>query len=177
MTVFTDFKRQKIDVVIKFIWKNLLLFKQILLASLCINTLQIKANCGLFFWQMFFLLRKKNNQVSFLHVYHHTTMVCLWWIGIKWVAGGQCKLHLIVLMGMGGKCEKCNSSVDIPQGGSSCPLFPGWIRIWNVGSLERGKLEEPEKNLLSKDENKWQTQPTCGTRGLFLKHTGNLIGQ
>ncbi|PFX31993.1 Elongation of very long chain fatty acids protein 4 [Stylophora pistillata] len=46
---------------------------------------------------MFFLLRKKNTQVSFLHVYHHTTMVCLWWIGIKWVAGGQCKLpvHLI----------------------------------------------------------------------------------
>ncbi|RMX56997.1 hypothetical protein pdam_00016138, partial [Pocillopora damicornis] len=36
--------------------------------------------------RMFFLLRKKNNQVSFLHVYHHTTMVCLWWIGIKWVA-------------------------------------------------------------------------------------------
>ena len=171
MTVFIDFKRQKIDVV-----ENLLLFKQILLASVCINTLQIRANCGLFFWQMFFLLRKKNNQVSFLHVYHHTTMVCLWWIGIKWVAGGQCKLHLIVLVRMGGEYE-WNSSVDIPRGGSSCPLFPGWIRIWNVGSLERGKLEEPEKNLLSKNENKWQTQPTCGTWGLFLKCTGNLIGQ
>ena len=45
--------------------------------------------------QMFFLLRKKNSQVSFLHVYHHTTMVCLWWIGIKWVAGGQCKYNRI----------------------------------------------------------------------------------
>ena len=45
--------------------------------------------------QMFFLLRKKNSQVSFLHVYHHTTMVCLWWIGIKWVAGGQCKYDRI----------------------------------------------------------------------------------
>lgn len=38
---------------------------------------------------IFFLLRKKNNQVTYLHVYHHTTMVGLWWIGLKWVAGGQ----------------------------------------------------------------------------------------
>lgn len=45
---------------------------------------------------MFFLLRKKNNQVSFLHVYHHTTMVCLWWIGIKWVAGGQSFLSAMI---------------------------------------------------------------------------------
>ncbi|KAK3699160.1 hypothetical protein QZH41_011882, partial [Actinostola sp. cb2023] len=37
----------------------------------------------------FFILRKKNNQISFLHVYHHSTMVMLWWVGIKWVAGGQ----------------------------------------------------------------------------------------
>ena len=44
-------------------------------------------------FQIFFLLRKKNNQVSFLHVYHHITMVCLWWIGIKWVPSGQCKLY------------------------------------------------------------------------------------
>lgn len=45
---------------------------------------------------MFFLLRKKNSQVSFLHVYHHTTMVCLWWIGIKWVAGGQSFLSALI---------------------------------------------------------------------------------
>ncbi|ESO98407.1 hypothetical protein LOTGIDRAFT_214031 [Lottia gigantea] len=38
---------------------------------------------------VFFILRKKNNQVSFLHVYHHATMFPIWWIGIKWVAGGQ----------------------------------------------------------------------------------------
>ncbi|XP_061180317.1 elongation of very long chain fatty acids protein 4-like isoform X1 [Saccostrea echinata] len=37
----------------------------------------------------FFVLKKKNNQISFLHVYHHATMFPLWWIGIKWVAGGQ----------------------------------------------------------------------------------------
>ncbi|XP_075244176.1 very long chain fatty acid elongase 4-like [Convolutriloba macropyga] len=36
-----------------------------------------------------FILRKKNDQLSFLHVYHHATMFPLWWIGVKWVAGGQ----------------------------------------------------------------------------------------
>lgn len=35
-----------------------------------------------------FILRKKNNQVSFLHVYHHATMPMLWWIGVRYVAGG-----------------------------------------------------------------------------------------
>ncbi|KAG9335232.1 hypothetical protein JZ751_005478 [Albula glossodonta] len=34
---------------------------------------------------VFFILRKKLNQVSFLHVYHHCTMFILWWIGIKWI--------------------------------------------------------------------------------------------
>ncbi|XP_026175162.1 elongation of very long chain fatty acids protein 4-like isoform X2 [Mastacembelus armatus] len=38
---------------------------------------------------VFFILRKKFNQVSFLHVYHHCTMFILWWIGVKWVPGGQ----------------------------------------------------------------------------------------
>lgn len=40
---------------------------------------------------VFFILRKKFSQVTFLHVYHHCTMFTLWWIGIKWVAGGQCE--------------------------------------------------------------------------------------
>ncbi|CAB4021176.1 elongation of very long chain fatty acids 4 [Paramuricea clavata] len=37
---------------------------------------------------VFFILRKKNNQITFLHVYHHTSILALWWIGIKWVPGG-----------------------------------------------------------------------------------------
>lgn len=39
----------------------------------------------------FFILRKKNNQLSFLHVYHHSTMFGLWWIGVMWVPGGSCQ--------------------------------------------------------------------------------------
>lgn len=42
-----------------------------------------------FFDTVMFILRKKTRQVTFLHVYHHVTMPLLWWIGIKWVAGGQ----------------------------------------------------------------------------------------
>ncbi len=36
----------------------------------------------------FFIIRKKNSQVTFLHVYHHGTMAMYWWIGVKWYAGG-----------------------------------------------------------------------------------------
>ncbi|MGH0182582.1 UNVERIFIED_CONTAM: hypothetical protein FKN15_023910 [Acipenser sinensis] len=41
------------------------------------------------FYEVFFLLRKKNNQITFLHVYHHATMIFNWWAGVKYVAGGQ----------------------------------------------------------------------------------------
>ncbi|XP_068703411.1 very long chain fatty acid elongase 4-like isoform X6 [Montipora foliosa] len=36
---------------------------------------------------VFFILRKKNNQVSFLHVYHHSVMVVLGWTASKWLPG------------------------------------------------------------------------------------------
>lgn len=38
---------------------------------------------------VFFILRKKFDQVTFLHVYHHSTMIYNWWFGVKYVAGGQ----------------------------------------------------------------------------------------
>nr|XP_006634801.1 PREDICTED: elongation of very long chain fatty acids protein 4-like [Lepisosteus oculatus]XP_015210847.1 PREDICTED: elongation of very long chain fatty acids protein 4-like [Lepisosteus oculatus] len=38
---------------------------------------------------VFFILRKKNSQLTFLHVYHHGTMIFNWWAGVKYVAGGQ----------------------------------------------------------------------------------------
>lgn len=41
--------------------------------------------------QIFFILRKKDSQVTFLHVYHHGTMIFNWWLGVKYVAGGQCE--------------------------------------------------------------------------------------
>ncbi|CAD7004421.1 unnamed protein product [Ceratitis capitata] len=38
---------------------------------------------------IFFILRKKRTQLTFLHVYHHSTMFPLWWIAVKWVPTGS----------------------------------------------------------------------------------------
>ncbi len=38
---------------------------------------------------VFFLLKGNPRHLSFLHVYHHSSMFCLWWIGVKYVAGGS----------------------------------------------------------------------------------------
>lgn len=33
---------------------------------------------------VFFVLRKKDNQVTFLHVYHHTLMALITWVSLKY---------------------------------------------------------------------------------------------
>ncbi|CAB0035567.1 unnamed protein product [Trichogramma brassicae] len=38
---------------------------------------------------VFFVLRKKDKQISFLHVYHHAGMVMGSWGGVKYLAGGH----------------------------------------------------------------------------------------
>lgn len=38
----------------------------------------------------FMILRGKNEQVSFLHVYHHTTIAWAWWIALSLFPGGDC---------------------------------------------------------------------------------------
>uniref|UniRef100_A0A8C5TEP2 Elongation of very long chain fatty acids protein n=1 Tax=Malurus cyaneus samueli TaxID=2593467 RepID=A0A8C5TEP2_9PASS len=38
---------------------------------------------------VFLILRKKQEQVTFLHVYHHGSMIFNWWSGVKYVPGGQ----------------------------------------------------------------------------------------
>ncbi|XP_065178899.1 very long chain fatty acid elongase 4-like [Sycon ciliatum] len=42
-----------------------------------------------FFDTLFFILRKKQEQISFLHVYHHVTMFIWWWLVTKRYAGGS----------------------------------------------------------------------------------------
>ena len=44
-----------------------------------------------------FSLRKKSNQISFLHVFHHFSMVVNSWLGVKYVGGGQSKIKIIFL--------------------------------------------------------------------------------
>ena len=61
------------------------------------------------------------------------------------------------------RCLHCRLQWHI-QGVAIRSLIPGGIGIWNVGFLKGGKLENPEKNPRSKEENQQQTQPTCDTR-------------
>lgn len=57
---------------------------QVILLYACLS-------CVFYVAQIFFILRKKNGQLTFLHVYHHATMIFNWWAGVKYVAGGQCE--------------------------------------------------------------------------------------
>ncbi|KAL3288755.1 hypothetical protein HHI36_003190 [Cryptolaemus montrouzieri] len=53
---------------------------------------------------VFFVLRKKQNQVSFLHVYHHVATATLSWIVTKYAGGGMmtfpilinCSIHVLM---------------------------------------------------------------------------------
>jgi hypothetical protein len=38
-------------------------------------------------WQIFFVLRKKNDHISTLHVIHHGVMPMSVWIGVKFTPG------------------------------------------------------------------------------------------
>ncbi|KAK3599820.1 hypothetical protein CHS0354_022386 [Potamilus streckersoni] len=44
----------------------------------------------------FFIVRKKFNQVSFLHVFHHGIMPISWWFGVKFVPGGFGTFHSLL---------------------------------------------------------------------------------
>lgn len=46
--------------------------------------------------QAFFVLRKKNNQITFLHVYHHSAMPFWYWLGAKFVPGGESTVLFLV---------------------------------------------------------------------------------
>lgn len=45
---------------------------------------------------IFLMLRKKDNQLSFLHVYHHSTMFIFSWLGTKYVPGGSAFLPILI---------------------------------------------------------------------------------
>ncbi|KAB0794798.1 hypothetical protein PPYR_11637 [Photinus pyralis] len=45
---------------------------------------------------VFFVLRKKNQQLSFLHVYHHSTMIFNWYLGVLYTPGGQATLSVAI---------------------------------------------------------------------------------
>ncbi|XP_045467213.1 elongation of very long chain fatty acids protein AAEL008004-like [Harmonia axyridis] len=66
---------------------------------------------------MFFILRKRERQVTFLHLYHHAMMVTFPWIGLRYVAGGN-----TMYIGV------CNTVVHIVM------YFYYAITLWNSGT-------------------------------------------
>jgi len=38
---------------------------------------------------IFMVVRKRFTQITFLHVFHHSTMLIIWWIVMTWIPGGQ----------------------------------------------------------------------------------------
>jgi len=52
----------------------------------------------------FMIARKRFNQVTFLHVFHHCSMLFLWWFMVNWCPGGQtffgatinCVVHMVM---------------------------------------------------------------------------------
>ncbi|KAK5644305.1 hypothetical protein RI129_005775 [Pyrocoelia pectoralis] len=45
---------------------------------------------------VFLVLRKKDRQLSFLHIYHHSSMVFNWYLGVLYSPGGQATLSVIL---------------------------------------------------------------------------------
>lgn len=72
------------------------------------KALRMVRTCWLFFFTkfidlldtVFFIMRKKNNQLTFLHVMHHGVMPISCWVALKFVAGGfgtfSCMLNSFV---------------------------------------------------------------------------------
>lgn len=38
---------------------------------------------------VFIVIRKKDRQLTFLHVYHHSSVLIFWWVVLKWVPSGS----------------------------------------------------------------------------------------
>ncbi|XP_071773722.1 elongation of very long chain fatty acids protein 1b [Centroberyx gerrardi] len=45
---------------------------------------------------IFFVLRKKHGQITFLHIFHHSLMPWTWWWGVGYAPGGMGSFHAMV---------------------------------------------------------------------------------
>ncbi|XP_030628384.1 elongation of very long chain fatty acids protein 7a [Chanos chanos] len=68
------------------------------------QAMRMASTCWLYYFSkfiemldtVFFVLRKKNNQITFLHVYHHSIMPFTWWFGVKFAPGGLGTFHALL---------------------------------------------------------------------------------
>jgi len=49
---------------------------------------------------IFFVLRKRFQLITFLHVFHHAAMAASWWFGVKFVPGGFGTFHAVINSGI-----------------------------------------------------------------------------
>lgn len=45
---------------------------------------------------LFFIVRKKDRQLTFLHKYHHSSMFLVWWTAVRFVPGGSAIIPIVV---------------------------------------------------------------------------------
>lgn len=63
-------------------------------SQVCLTTFAINCCYGITwsnqypFIQIFFVLRKKHGQITFLHIFHHSFMPWTWWWGVAYAPGG-----------------------------------------------------------------------------------------
>ncbi|XP_056889567.1 elongation of very long chain fatty acids protein 7a isoform X2 [Takifugu flavidus] len=68
------------------------------------QALRMAATCWIYYFSkfiemldtVFFVLRKKSSQVTFLHVYHHSIMPFTWWFGVRFAPGGMGTFHALL---------------------------------------------------------------------------------
>lgn len=77
--------------------KFLVLIIEDLVVNLSFNIFQVARGVYVYFLAkiselldtVFFVIRKKNNQITFLHMYHHTVMPMISWGATKYYPGGH----------------------------------------------------------------------------------------
>ena len=81
------------------------MFSDTKLDTACLRQLSFLCECQVakVLWWYFFskaielmdtvlmVLRKKSTQITFLHVFHHATMLNIWWWVMTFIPGGLCK--------------------------------------------------------------------------------------
>ncbi|XP_045860693.1 elongation of very long chain fatty acids protein 5 isoform X3 [Meles meles] len=78
----------------------------------------------------FFILRKNNHQITVLHVYHHATMLNIWWFVMNWVPCG----HSAVCADNHPDQLRGHLAVYIP---SWVAVLPDWIHDLSDCSLHK----------------------------------------
>uniref|UniRef100_A0A8C9YIL0 Elongation of very long chain fatty acids protein n=1 Tax=Sander lucioperca TaxID=283035 RepID=A0A8C9YIL0_SANLU len=71
---------------------------------MCYEVSHMASTCWLYYFSkfiemldtIFFVLRKKNSQVTFLHLFHHSIMPFTWWFGVRFSAGGMGTFHALL---------------------------------------------------------------------------------